>query len=239
MKPSLRSSNASLLFFALVTLAVTAACQSGLPRASGVDREVEPPSTDWTVDMARFAAEDAARPPAPGQVVFTGSSSMRLWPDLARDFPGVAILNRGFGGSQIRDAYWHADQVALRYRPRQVLLYAGDNDIDAGRTPAQVLADVQTLVARLRAEQPGLRIGYVSIKPSPLRLAQWPRQREANALVRDWAGGQAGIDYIDIATPMLGANGRPDPGLFVEDGLHLNARGYALWRTVIAPFLAR
>src|SRR5690606_36636802 len=122
---------------------------------------------------------------------------------------------------------------ALRYHPRQVLLYAGDNDIDAGRTPAQVLADVQTLVARLRAEQPGLRIGYESIKPRPLRLAQWPRQREANALVRDRAGGQAGIDYIDIATPMLGVNGRPDPGLFAEDGLHLNARGYALWRTVI------
>ena len=189
--------------------------------------------------MARFAAEDAASPPPDRPVVFTGSSSVRMWETLAADFPGVPVLNHGFGGSQVRDATWHLEQVALRYRPRQVVLYAGDNDIDAGRTPEQVLADVQSFVAALRAQLPGVRIGYLAIKPSPLRIDQLPRQREANARVREWAATQTGVDFIDVATPMLDAAGQPRAELFLGDRLHLNADGYALWREVVSPYVVR
>lgn len=188
-------------------------------------------SPEWQADMARFAAEDAASPPPERPVVFTGSSSVRMWSTLAEDFPGVPVLNRGFGGSQVRDAVWYADEVAVRYRPRQVLLYAGDNDINAGRTPEQVLHDVQAFVARLRRDLPGVRIGFLSIKPSPSREAQLPLQQAANRLVREWIATQRGIDYIDVATPLLDAGGRPDPRYFLGDRLHLNAQGYALWRS--------
>src|SRR5690606_29107796 len=185
------------------------------------------------------AAEDAASPPPERPVVFTGSSSVRMWSTLAEDFPGVPVLNRGFGGSQVRDAVWYADEVAVRYRPRQVLLYAGDNDINAGRTPEQVLHDVQAFVARLRRDLPGVRIGFLSIKPSPSREAQLPLQQAANRLVREWIATQRGIDYIDVATPLLDAGGRPDPRYFLGDRLHLNAQGYALWREAVAPYLLR
>ena len=187
--------------------------------------------------MARFAAEDAASPPPARPVVFTGSSSVRMWETLAADFPGVPVLNRGFGGSQVRDATWHLEQVALRYRPRQVLIYAGDNDINAGRTPEQVLADVRSFVAALRAELPDVRVGYLAIKPSPSRAEQLGRQQAANALVRDWAAAQEGVDFIDVATPMLDAAGQPRAGLFLDDRLHLNADGYALWRGIVARYL--
>lgn len=196
-------------------------------------------SPEWQADMARFAAEDAASPPPERPVVFTGSSSVRMWSTLAEDFPGVPVLNRGFGGSQVRDAVWYADEVAVRYRPRQVLLYAGDNDINAGRTPEQVLHDVQAFVARLRHDLPGVRIGFLSIKPSPSREAQLPLQQAANRLVREWIATQRGIDYIDVATPLLDAGGRPDPRYFLGDRLHLNAQGYALWREAVAPYLLR
>src|SRR3546814_474814 len=102
--------------------------------------------------MARFAADDARDPPPAHPVVFTGSSSVRMWTTLAEDFPRLPVLNRGFGGSQLRDATWYADEVAIRYRPRQVVLYAGDNDIDAGRPPRQVLADFRAFVARIRRD---------------------------------------------------------------------------------------
>ena len=112
-------------------------------------------------------------------------------------------------------------------------------DIDAGRTPEQVLADVQSFVAALRARLPGVRVGYLAIKPSLLRLEQLDRQQKANALVREWAATQAGVDFIDVATPMLDAVGRPRAELFLDDRLHLNADGYALWRGIISPRIVR
>lgn len=239
MKPILRAWKAPLVLFALATLLALPACHSAPQAASGdAPFTVDPVSSqDWAADMARFAAEDAASPPPPDPVVFTGSSSVRLWDTLAQDFPGVPVLNRGFGGSQVRDSVWYADQVAVRYRPRQVLIYAGDNDIDAGRTPQQVLSDFQAFVARLRRDLPEVRIGYLAIKPSPLRVSQLPAQQEANALVRQWAATQSRIDFIDVATPMLDAGGQPDADLFVGDRLHMNAKGYALWRGIVAPYV--
>jgi len=231
--------SATRLFAPLIAAALLlAACaQAGAPRQpaqAGLDPVSSP---EWARDMARFAEEDAARPPPARPVVFTGSSSVRLWETLAADFPGVPVLNRGFGGSQVRDAAWYADEVAIRYRPRRILVYAGDNDINAGRTPAQVLADLQAFVARVHRDLPGTPIGYLAIKPSPSRVSQLPAQQEANAMVRAWAEDTEGVDYIDVATPMLDARGQPRGELFIDDRLHMNAAGYALWREVVAPWL--
>ncbi|WP_242113019.1 SGNH/GDSL hydrolase family protein [Luteimonas aquatica] len=194
-------------------------------------------SPDWAGDMARFAAEDGARPPPAHPVVFTGSSSVRLWTALAEDFPGIPVLNRGFGGSQLRDAVWYADQVAVRYRPSRIVLYAGDNDINAGRTPEQVSADFRAFVARIRRDLPRVPIVLLAIKPSLARLPQLPAQQRANALLAADAAALPGVSFVDVATPMLDAAGRPRAELFVEDGLHMNRRGYDLWRGILAPHL--
>lgn len=198
----------------------------------------DPPSSDrWRVDMARFAAQDAATPPPRDAFVFTGSSSVRMWQTLREDFPGKPVLNRGFGGSQVRDVVHYAEQVAIGYRPRMILLYAGDNDLDAGRSPEQVLHDFRAFVARVRARLPDTPIAFLAIKPSPQRAAQLARQQQANALVRREAETLHAVRFIDVATPMLGADGQPRPELFLGDGLHMNARGYALWRASVAPHL--
>lgn len=237
MSSPVRAARASLIP-ALLLVWLLAACTSAPSTPEAAPRDVDPVSSpDWIQDMARFAAEDAANPPPARPVVFTGSSSVRMWDSLAADFPGVPVLNRGFGGSQVRDSVHYADQVAVRYRPRQMVIYAGDNDVNAGRTPEQVLHDVQAFVSRLRHDLPGVRIGYLAIKPSPSRAEQLGRQQDANRLVREWAATQRGIDFIDVATPMLGADGQPRAELFLADMLHLNADGYALWRGIVAPYL--
>ena len=225
---------------ALLLAAVLSACAGAGPTTTPAP--VAPTagavsSPQWAEDMARFAAEDARNPPPAHPIVFTGSSSVRMWQTLAEDFPDRPVLNRGFGGSQLRDATWYADEVAVHYRPRQVVLYAGDNDIDAGRPPGQVLADFRAFVARIRRDLPGVPIAYIAIKPSPARFDQLPAQREANALVKAEAARMDGVDFIDVATPMLDADGRPRAGLFGDDDLHMNARGYALWRRIVAPHL--
>lgn len=210
----------------------------GCTRTAPTSEAVDPASsTEWAQDMRRFAAEDAATPPPTSPVLFTGSSSIRMWEDLAADFPGVPVLNRGFGGSQVRDAVWYADSIAIRYRPRMVLLYAGDNDLHAGRSPAQVAADFRAFVARIRRDLPDVPIAYISIKPSPSRAHLLSRMRDANARVRADAARLDRVAFIDVFTPMLDASGQPRGELFVEDRLHMNRSGYLLWRSIIAPYL--
>ncbi|WP_149195929.1 SGNH/GDSL hydrolase family protein [Luteimonas suaedae] len=213
------------------TVAAAGATDSGVPALDPVS------APEWAGDMARFAAEDAASPPPAHPVVFTGSSSVRLWTTLAEDFPDQPVLNRGFGGSHVRDAVHYADEVAIRYRPGRILIYAGDNDTMDGRSPQQVLADFQAFVARVHHDLPGTPIAFIAIKPSPSRAHLLQVQRASNALVRDWAARTPDVDYIDVFTPMLGADGQPRPELFTEDALHMNAQGYALWRDIIAPYL--
>jgi lysophospholipase L1-like esterase len=222
---------------ALVLPILLAACTS-MPAPERPQAALDPVSSPaWTSDMARFAAEDAARPPPVDPIVFTGSSSVRMWETLAADFPAVPVLNRGFGGSQMRDAVHYADQVAIRYRPHMIVIYAGDNDIDAGRSPRQVLGDFRAFVARVRRDLPEVPIAFLAIKPSPARAEQLPRQQQANTLVKAEAALLDGVEFIDVATPMLRADGRPRPELFVDDRLHMNGAGYALWREVVAPYL--
>lgn len=171
-----------LLLAAMLTL--TGCASAGGAPVAALDPVSSP---DWATDMARFAAEDAAQPPPDRPVVFTGSSSVRMWTTLVEDFPEVPVLNRGFGGSQVRDAAWYAGEIALRYRPRQVVLYAGDNDTAEGRSPHQVLADTQAFVARIHRMLPGTQIALLGIKPSPSRVHLLPVQRETNDALRRWA----------------------------------------------------
>lgn len=195
-------------------------------------------NTAWAQDQARFAADDAASPPPTKPVVFVGSSSIRMWSSLASDFPGVAVLNRGFGGSEIRDSTWYAEPFILKYKPRLVVFYAGENDLASGRSPNQVREDFLAFVARLRRDQPKLRIAYISAKPSPSRVLQLGAQQQANALILTEISKLKHASYIDVASLMLDANGQPREDLFLADRLHMNAAGYAIWRQAVAPYLS-
>ncbi|WP_447586818.1 SGNH/GDSL hydrolase family protein [Pseudoxanthomonas mexicana] len=202
--------------------------------APRIPEQVSSPA--WETDMQRFEAADAQSPPPRGGVLFIGSSSIRFWDTLAQDFPGVPVINRGFGGSELRDSTWYADRIIVPYAPRQILIYAGDNDLNAGRTPQQLRADFIAFVERVRRDLPKAKIAYISNKPSPSRAQLLPVQREANTLIAAEAK-RLGVDYIDIFTPMLDASGQPEESLFVEDRLHMNRAGYVIWQRAIAPYL--
>jgi lysophospholipase L1-like esterase len=193
----------------------------------------------WQSEIDALTTNDRARPPPRHGVLFVGSSSIRMWTTLAADFPGVPVINRGFGGSMIPDSTNNAGRLVIACRPNLVVLYAGDNDIEGGHAPAQVIADFKAFVARLRHDLPRVEIAFVSIKPSVARAALWPRMREANAGIAGWAHAQRGIHYVDIASKMLDANGSARPELFLADGLHMNREGYAIWVEALQPLLAR
>ena len=188
--------------------------------------------------MDAFSAADKLRQPQPDGVLFVGSSSIRFWAHLSQDFQSMpVVINRGFGGSTMADCHHFVQQLVVQYRPRQVMVYAGDNDLAEGRTPAQVLESFQGFVRAVRAELPGARIGYISIKPSPARASLLPQVRETNALLESFVATLPNADYIDIFTPMLDAQNEPRADLYGPDRLHMNAAGYALWRGVIGPYV--
>ena len=218
-------------------LALLTACASAPPAYQGPPRIPEQVSNaDWEQDMQRFAALDAASPPPQHAVLFVGSSSIRLWDTLAADFPGVPVINRGFGGSELRDSTFYADRIVIPYAPRRIVIYAGENDLHAGRTPQQLEEDFRAFVRRVRRDLPKVRIAYISNKPSPSRANLLEAQRQANALIEAEAG-RLHVDYIDVFTSMLDTNGRPREELFGEDRLHMNRAGYELWRQKVAPYL--
>ena len=177
--------------------------------------------------------------PAPERpIVFVGSSSIRLWETLQKDMAPLPVLNRGFGGAQLSHVVHFVDRTVIQYHPRAVVLYAGDNDLDerTGKSAEDVARDFRTFVSLVQAGVPDVRIYYLSIKPSRLRWSDWPRQQKANAEISALCAGDPRLGYIDVATPMLAA-GKPPRDLFRFDGLHLSAKGYALWTGVIRPRL--
>src|SRR5690349_22754463 len=196
-------------------------------------------SAIWEPDIRKFEETDRAQPPKPGAVLFVGSSSIQKWQDVASDFSGEYVLNRGFGGSRIADSTYYAGRIVVAYKPRMIALYAGDNDVADGHSAQQVFDDYAAFVARVRKELPATPIAFVSIKPSPSRVKLLPVMREANEKIRAYAAAHPHLVYIDVAGKMLDASGQPRAELFGEDGLHMNRTGYDLWRGIIAPYLTR
>jgi lysophospholipase L1-like esterase len=194
----------------------------------------------WASEVEAVEARLAQLAPAPGGVVFAGSSSIRLW-KLDRSFPGVGALNAGFGGSCIADCERHAARLIVAWKPRVVVFYAGDNDVANGRSADEVVRDFTAFASSVHAALPECRLIFLSIKPSASRWKFWPRARQANARIRSLceAVGEPRLIYVDVATPLLGADGQPDARLYDEDRLHLNDAGYAKWRAVLEPVLAR
>jgi lysophospholipase L1-like esterase len=190
----------------------------------------------WEAQIQAFEEQDRANPPPEGEIVFVGSSSIRGW-DLRKYFPDLPALNRGFGGSQIPDSTHYADRIIIPYKPALIVLYAGDNDIAAGHSPDQVSADFGRFVAKIEAALPEARVLFISIKPSLQRWHLVEKMREANRLIREQCAQDDHLTYVDIDTPMLAEDGKPRKELFKEDGLHLNAEGYALWTAILKPFL--
>ncbi|MBI5425408.1 MAG: hypothetical protein HZA32_15115 [Opitutae bacterium] len=194
-------------------------------------------SADWSKDMAAFAAQDAAAPSAPDCVLFAGSSSIRLWKTLKEDFPGVPVVNRGFGGSQIVDSIVHFDRVILPHHPRLIVFYAGTNDIASGKTPEQVAQDFEAFCAKVHAARPATKILFVSLQFAPSRWQLRDKMVAANAALAKFCAADPRRAYVETNPAMLAANGRPDESLYTSDRLHMAAGGYAVWTKLLTPFV--
>jgi lysophospholipase L1-like esterase len=187
-------------------------------------------------EVARFVEADRVAPPAPCQVLFVGSSSIVKWKDaLAADMAPMPVINRGFGGSHIEYVNRWFDQIVAPYRPRAIVFYAGENDIDAGKSVESVVADFDEFLRRKNQALGDTPVYFISLKPSKARFAQLPLQTQVNDQIRRRAAKRSDLHYIDVVSPMLD-HGKPKD-IFVSDGLHMSAAGYRIWTRVVRAAL--
>jgi lysophospholipase L1-like esterase len=196
----------------------------------------EIPSVRWKEDLGRFDREDAAHLPAEGGIVFVGSSSVRLW-NLAKSFEGMPTINRGFGGSEASDAVALADLLVVKYQPKVVVFYSGDNDLAHGKSPSVVASDVERFVSLIREKLPDAKIILLSIKPSLARAALRDKQHEANLAMEKVARSTPNVRYVDVGRCLLDDQGEPRGDSFLADHLHLNEEGYRRWTEILKPIL--
>ena len=217
-----------------ILISVVAACFTLLFSCS--EKKEQP----FHEEIEAFKKADQDSTPPSGAILFVGSSSLRMWKNMADDFPGYKVINRGFGGSALNDVIRYEKDLIVKYRPRQIVIYCGENDIAAGNvTATDVLQRFMELFTMIRKDLPGVPIAFVSIKPSPSREKFMPIIEDANIMIRQFLASYPETVYIDIYHAMLDKEGKPRSELFIEDMLHMNEKGYAIWRQAITPHLVK
>ncbi|MEY2812336.1 MAG: hypothetical protein RI991_1331, partial [Bacteroidota bacterium] len=190
-------------------------------------------------EVNTFSKQDSLDAPSKNAILLIGSSSFTYWKDVATYFPGRVFINRAFGGSSLTHQIEYVEKVVYPYQPKQILIYCGENDIATSQmvTADSVFNRFVRLHQLIRKKYPTVRISFVSIKPSPVRAEFLSTVITANKLIADFCKRNKKTDFIDVFSSMLNTEGKPMEGLFIADRLHMNAKGYAIWSKIIAPYL--
>ncbi|MBL7744071.1 MAG: G-D-S-L family lipolytic protein [Chitinophagaceae bacterium] len=201
-------------------------------------QENKPPYWD---EVQAFKKQDSASFPGTGKILFVGSSSFTYWKDVQEYFPAYPIINRGFGGSSLTDVIRYREDVIFKYKPKQVVIYCGENDLAASDTVTvnMVVVRFKQLFSLIRAKFRNVPIAYVSMKPSPSREHLMLKYESANKLIQLFLKGQRNTVFIDVYHKMLNRDGTPLRHIFLEDNLHMNEKGYAIWKKLIQPHLQK
>lgn len=210
-----------------------------LPTGAALAKQELGTSSKWEKSITKFEAADVANPPPKGGIEFIGSSTITKWTTLAQDFPDLPVFNRGFGGSQIKDTTFFAPRIIIPYAPRIIVFHAGDNDLAAGATPEQVIADLKELIELVHAKLPETEFCYISLKPSVKRERLRLEQQKVNEGAMELSKSSSRFHYIDQYHMVTDAKGNPRPELFAADALHLSEAGYKLLVELVHPFLKK
>lgn len=201
-----------------------------------IDARAQDP-TRFEADIQAFESIDRVSPPPADPVLFVGSSSIRMWTDVAAAFPDYPVMNRGFGGSYMSDLLYYFDRVVAVYEPALILVYEGDNDLAGGKSVDVVYSEYVEFLAKVKKQLPAADVAFIAVKPSPSRIAVLEAMRQLNARLEALAENDSDLWFIDVFTPMLDGAGQPRAELFGSDMLHMNATGYALWKNIVGAML--
>ena len=192
-------------------------------------------------DIQAFKKQDSLNFPPKQAILLVGSSSFTNWKDVQNNFPQFTIVNRGFGGSSISDVIRYAEDIIFPYQPKQIVIYCGENDLAGSDTVTakMVFQRFVQLFTLIRNKMPAVPMAFISLKPSPSRWHLNNKMIETNTLIKKYLHKKKKTNFIDVYHKMLDANGTPIKEIFIEDNLHMNAKGYAIWQKIIEPYLKK
>jgi len=191
-------------------------------------------------DVQAFKKQDSINAPKKNAIVFIGSSSFTMWKNVQEMFPEYPIINRGFGGSTLPDVQRYLDKILFPYQPKQVVIYVGENDVASDTVDSRMVTErFKSLFQTIRQSLPGVPIVYISMKPSPSREKYLPIIKQANQMINNFLYQQKNTGYVDVYSRMLDASGKPKGDLFLDDKLHMNEKGYAIWQEALKPYLLK
>lgn len=208
---------------------------TALPASAQITRQQLTMDSPFVSEIYAFLIEDEVITPPACSTLFTGSSSIRFWFTAKEDFPTKTVVRRGFGGAHIEHVNMYFDLIIAPHSPQEVVFYAGENDLNAGKSPEAVLADFQTFMGLAEKQFGTIPVYYIAIKPSIARFAEFEAQTAANRLLKDYAESKENLTFVDIVSPML-EGGKPKD-IFISDQLHMGLDGYAIWQKILAPTL--
>jgi|SRR5688572_5406936 len=223
-------------YFLYIFLFILSACNLDTDK----ENEAGPSSPFWN-DIQDFKKQDSISFPPKNAILFIGSSSFTMWKDIQDYFPGYTIVNRGFGGSTLLDQIRYEKDIIYPYQPKQIVIYCGENDLASSDSvqAAMVQNRFKNLFNDIRNKLPDVPIAFISLKPSPSRRHLMEKMERANVFIGAFLAMQKNAEFIDVYHKMLNEAGQPMPEIFLEDSLHMNAKGYAIWKKEIQPYLIK
>ena len=192
-------------------------------------------------DIQAFKKQDSINPPPRHAILFMGSSSFTNWKDVQDYFPAYRIINRGFGGSTLLDQVRYVNDIVVPYKPKQIVIYCGENDLAASEnvTGEIVFKRFVTLFNLIIKKLPDVQVVFISLKPSPSRWQLRQKMITANTEIKNFLRKKSKTVFVDVYHKMLGEDGKPIKEIFLDDSLHMNAKGYAIWKKLIEPYLIK
>ena len=180
-----------------------------------------------------FKKNDTLKSPSKDSILFIGSSSIVYWKTLKEDMSPHEVINRGFGGAHIAHVNYHFNEVVRNYNPKAIVFFCGTNDLAALKSPAETFSDFETFYSMVKKELTGTKLIVIGVKPTIAREYLIKEEKEFNNLISSLAEKEDLLTYVSVWDPMLTNEGKADPTLFVEDGLHINAKGYEVWTKLV------
>ena len=203
------------------------------------EKKSDAPFARFQNEIDNFIQQDKENNFPKNGIMMTGSSSIRMWKSMKEDFPKIPVLNRGFGGATIPEVLHFAGKYIFQHEPQIIVFYCGENDIAEGASPETVFASFKTFVKIIETRLPETKLVYISMKPSIARWNLWPEYQAGEKLIKEFVNKNPKIKYMDASISMLEKNGEVKKDIFVEDGLHMNAKGYEGWTNQLKPILEK
>ena len=196
-------------------------------------------SQNYLPEVKAFETKDSLSMPREGQVLLAGSSTFRLWLTYQQDLKGFPVINRGFGGSQMSDLNFYFDRIVAKYKPKMILVYEGDNDLNAGENPDSVIREFKEFVQMVKTKLPDTKVAFCSIRPSLARVSILDKQSTVNQAIKEFSKHQKKVYFVNIQKEFYLPNGELMTDIFVADKLHLNQKGYEIWAKATRKFLRK